>query len=211
MHRVGRAATSIAIRRARFDSSCYDGAVETWFALFDTAIGRCAISWGGGGVAGVQLPEKDPSETCARVLRRFPDAAEAAPPAAVQRAMDGIIALLGGEESDLSTVTLDMEGVPAFHRCVYEVARTIAPGATLSYGELARRLGPGTSARAVGQALGRNPFAIVVPCHRVVGAGGKAGGFSARGGVPTKLRLLQLESAQARDTLFSFDRAGLDV
>ena len=87
--------------------------------------------------------------------------------------------------------------MPPFHRRVYEVARTIPPGATLSYGEIATRLGAPGSARAVGQALGRNPFAIVVPCHRVLAAGGKLGGFSANGGVTTKLRLLSIEGAQA--------------
>ncbi len=89
-----------------------------------------------------------------------------------------------------------MDGVPPFHRRVYRVARKIPPGATLSYGEIAARLGAPRSARAVGQALGRNPFAILVPCHRVVAAGGKLGGFSANGGVATKLRLLAIEGAQ---------------
>jgi methylated-DNA-[protein]-cysteine S-methyltransferase len=96
----------------------------------------------------------------------------------------------------LSFITLDMEGVPEFHRRVYGVARTIPPGATLSYGEIAARLGDPGSARAVGQALGRNPFVIVVPCHRVLAAGGKTGGFSANGGTATKLTLLAIEGAQ---------------
>ena len=86
--------------------------------------------------------------------------------------------------------------MPPFHRRVYEVTRTIAPGVTRSYGEIAARLGAPRSARAVGQALGRNPFAILVPCHRVLAAGGKPGGFSANGGVATKLRLLAIETAQ---------------
>ncbi len=180
-------------------------AMASEFALFDTAIGCCAIAWSGRGVVGVQLPEMSPFETRARVLRRFPDAREARPPAEVRRALDGIVALLDGEASDLSAVALDMDGVPPFHCRVYAAARAIPPGAMLPYGDLAKRLGPETSARAVGQALGRNPFAIVVPCHRVVAAGGKAGGFSANGGAATKLRLLQIERAQARDTLFSFD------
>jgi methylated-DNA-[protein]-cysteine S-methyltransferase len=96
-------------------------------------------------------------------------------------------------------VALDMEGVPPFHRRVYEIARTIPPGATLSYGDVAARLDAPGAARAVGQALGRNPFALVVPCHRVLAARGKAGGFSARGGVATKLRLLALEGARPAD------------
>ncbi|MGK3990483.1 methylated-DNA--[protein]-cysteine S-methyltransferase [Sorangium sp. So ce136] len=167
------------------------------FTLFDTAIGRCGLAWGGRGVAFVQLPEARDSETRARVLQRLPGALEAPPPPDVQRALDGIVALLRGEASDLSVIALDMERVPPFHRRVYEVARTIPPGATLTYGDIAGRLGAPGSARAVGQALGRNPFPIVVPCHRVLAAGGKVGGFSGSGGVTTKLRLLAIEGAQA--------------
>ena len=126
----------------------------------------------------------------------------------MQRALDGIVALLRGEASDLSAVALDMERVPPFHRRVYEAARTIPPGATLSYGEIAARLGAPGSARAVGQALGRNPFAIVVPCHRVLAAGGKVGGFSANGGVTTKLRLLSIEGARANGSAALFDGDG---
>jgi methylated-DNA-[protein]-cysteine S-methyltransferase len=168
------------------------------FALFDTAIGRCGIAWGRRGVAGVQLPEAREPETRVRLLQRFPDARETPPPLDVQRALDGIVALLVGEASDLSAVALDMDPVPPFHRRVYEVARTIPPGATLSYGEIAVRLGAPGSARAVGQALGRNPFAIVVPCHRVLAAGGRVGGFSASGGIATKLRLLSIEGQASR-------------
>ncbi len=165
------------------------------FTLFETAIGRCGIAWSGRGVVRVQLPEASEVETRARLLRRFPDAREAPPPPDVQRALNGIVALLRGEASDLSTIALDMERVPPFHRRVYEVARSIPPGATLSYGDIAARLGAPGSARAVGQALGRNPFALIVPCHRVLAAGGKLGGFSANGGVTTKLHLLSIEGA----------------
>src|ERR1700747_3471385 len=163
------------------------------FALFDTAIGSCAIAWGGRGILGVQLPEEDETRTRARMRRRFPTAREASPPADVRRAVDGIVALLSGEAVDFSAVALDMERVPAFHRRVYEVARTIGCGATLTYGEIAKRLGVPAEAREVGEALGRNPFPIIVPCHRVLAAGGKTGGFSADGGVATKLRMLALE------------------
>jgi methylated-DNA-[protein]-cysteine S-methyltransferase len=176
--------------------------------LFDTAIGRCGIAWGGRGVVGVQLPEAREAETRARMLHRFPDAREAPPPADVQRAVDGIVALLRGERSQLDAVPLDMERVPPFHRRVYEVARTIPPGTTLTYGDIAARLGAPGSARAVGQALGRNPFAIVVPCHRVLAAGGKVGGFSADGGVTTKLRMLSIEGAQASGTAPLFEGDG---
>jgi O-6-methylguanine DNA methyltransferase len=165
------------------------------FALFDTVIGRCAVAWGERGVAGVQLPEAGEAETRARMLHRFPAAGEAAPPAEVRQAIERMAALLRGEASDLSTVALDMDDVPEFHRRVYEAARTIPPGETLSYGDIARRVGAPRAARAVGQALGRNPFPIVVPCHRVLAAGGRIGGFSAQGGVTTKRRMLAIEGA----------------
>jgi methylated-DNA-[protein]-cysteine S-methyltransferase len=171
------------------------------FSLFDTAIGRCAIAWSGRGIVAMQLPEADERTTRARITRRFAQAREALPPPAVRRAIEGIAALLRGDPRDLSAVPLDMEGVPAFHRRVYAAAREIPPGATLSYGEIAARLGAPHAARAVGQALGRNPFAILVPCHRVLAAGGKPGGFSANGGVATKLRLLAIEGAQANEAL----------
>ena len=174
------------------------------FALFETAIGPCGIAWGERGVAGVQLPESSEARTRARLRRRFPDAPETPPPAAVQRAIEGIVALLEGERRDLAEVALDMDGVPAFERDVYEVARTIVPGATLTYGEIAARLGAQGDARAVGEALGQNPFPIVVPCHRVLAAHGRTGGFSANGGIATKLRLLSIEGARTSSapTLF---------
>jgi methylated-DNA-[protein]-cysteine S-methyltransferase len=181
----------------------------TEFALFETAIGRCAIAWSGSGVVALQLPESNDQRTRARVLRRWPQAREEAPPPAVERAIARIVALLSGETADLSSVALDMERVAAFERRVYEVARTIGPGETLTYGEIATRLGDPAAAREVGQALGRNPFAIIVPCHRVVAAGGKTGGFSDNGGVATKLRLLEIERARlgTEPTLFDHDDA----
>jgi O-6-methylguanine DNA methyltransferase len=174
------------------------------FALFETAIGACGIAWGERGLVGIQLPEASEARTLARMRRRFPDARESPPPPSVQRAIEGIAALLGGEATDLAAVALDMEGVPPFDRRVYEVARTILPGATLAYGDIAARLCAPGEARAVGQALGHNPFPLVVPCHRVLAAGGKVGGFSANGGIATKLRLLSIEGARtsAAPTLF---------
>jgi methylated-DNA-[protein]-cysteine S-methyltransferase len=166
------------------------------FALFATPIGMCGIAWSDRGIVALQLPERDEDATRARLARRSAGASEASPPFEVQRAIDAIVSLLAGASADLSFITLDMEGVPDFHRRVYEAARTIPPGATLSYGDIAARLGDSGSARAVGQALGRNPFVIVVPCHRVLAAGGKTGGFSANGGQATKLTLLAIEGAQ---------------
>jgi methylated-DNA-[protein]-cysteine S-methyltransferase len=166
------------------------------FTLFATAIGRCGIAWGARGVDLVQLPEGSEAKTRARVRARCPQARESPPPAAVKGAMDGIVALLRGETPDLSAIALDMGRLPPFHRRVYEAARAIPPGATRSYGEVAAQLGAPGAARAVGQALKRNPFAIVVPCHRVLAASGKVGGFSADGGVTTKLKMLAIEGAQ---------------
>ena len=134
--------------------------------------------------------------TNARLRRRYPEAREAAPSAALQRVIDDIMGLLNGEPRDLNHAKLDMAGCADFHRRVYEIARTIPAGSTLTYGEIAERLGDRILARDVGEALSRNPWPIIVPCHRVLAAGGKAGGFSAPGGVATKLRLLSIEGAQ---------------
>jgi methylated-DNA-[protein]-cysteine S-methyltransferase len=166
------------------------------FALFDTAIGCCGIVWSVRGVAGVQLPERSEHATGNRIRRRYPAAHETPPPAEIRRVIGDIVALLRGEPRDLSGVRIDIEGVPDLNRRVYEIARTIPAGSTLSYGEIAERLGDRTLAREVGQALGQNPIPIVVPCHRVLAAGGKAGGFSAPGGLDTKMRLLSIEGAQ---------------
>ena len=165
------------------------------FVLFDTPIGHCALVWGEHGLVGALLPEANEAATRRRLVRRFPLAREAPPPVEVQHTIARVGAMLQGAPDDLADVTLDMAGVPPFHRRVYEVARGIPPGATLTYGEVALRLGEPHAARAVGQALGANPFPIIVPCHRVLAAGGKAGGFSANGGIRTKLRLLQIEGA----------------
>lgn len=171
----------------------------TGYALFDTDIGRCGISWGRNGITGLQLPERNDGETQAKLLRRSPAAQSEKPPAKVQRAIDEITALLRGEKRDLSIIALDMNGVPEFHREVYRFVRSIPPGATLSYGEIADRVGRKGAARAVGQAMGRNPFPLIVPCHRVLAAGRKLGGFSANGGIATKLKLLTIEGAHPGD------------
>ena len=178
---------------------------EPEFALYDTAVGRCGITWGARGILGVQLPERDERATRARLARRYPDVSEAPPPQHIQHVINDIVALLSGESRDFSTVALDMDGVPAFNQRVYAVARTISCGATLSYGDIAARLGDRGAARDVGEAMGQNPFPIIVPCHRVLAAGGKVGGFSANGGIATKLRLLQIEGAQIGEVPTLFD------
>lgn len=173
------------------------------FHLFATAIGDCGLVWSGRGVAGVQLPEKSERLTRVRIARRFPAAREAAPRADIARAVVDIVALLAGEPKDLGSVAVDLDDVPEFDRRVYAVARTIAPGRTLSYGEIAEQLGDSKLAREVAEALSRNPVPLIVPCHRVLAAGGKMGGFSAPGGVRTKLRLLSIEGARyGEPTLF---------
>jgi len=180
------------------------------FAHFETAIGTCGIAWSARGIVGVQLPEASAEKTRARLRRRFPEAAERTPPVNVQAAIDAIAALLGGEPRDLSSVPLDLDDAPEFNRRVYAVARTIPPGATLSYGEITAKLGePREVARDVGQALGQNPIPIVVPCHRVLAANGKPGGFSASGGVTTKLRLLNIEGAKISKVPALFDELPL--
>jgi methylated-DNA-[protein]-cysteine S-methyltransferase len=152
------------------------------FAAFDTALGRCAVEWSERGLTKVWLPE-------APNVRRGDE-----PPAPVADTIDRLRALLAGGDVDLTGVELDLDGVPEFDQRVYAVARALPRGVTATYGELARRVGAPGAAQAVGQAMGNNRFPLVVPCHRVVAAGGGNGGFSAPGGVDTKLRLLALES-----------------
>lgn len=206
------------------------------FTLFETAIGWCGIAWSDDGLTMLQLPEATAAATRARLVRHLPatarewppptaaspgEAPGPLPPAAssqpaspagplppfAARAVDGVAALLAGADDDLVDVRLDMDGLAPFHREVYAVARAIPPGATITYGEVCDCIGAGrAAARAVGQALGANPFPIVVPCHRVTAAGGRTGGFSAGDGVSTKLRLLEIErvhaSAHGAPTLF---------
>lgn len=176
-------------------------------ALFDTPIGACGLAWGPSGITGLLLPAATPQRTLASLRRRHPEAIESEPPAGVRLAIERIIALLNGQPDDLADLPLDMAGVPEFHRLVYEAARRIGPGHTRTYGELAVELGEPGAARAVGQALGANPFAVIVPCHRVLAAGGRGGGFSAPGGVDTKLRLLEIERARIGNQPSLFDAA----
>ena len=169
------------------------------FTLFDTAVGHCAIAWGPLGITGVQLPEADAAATRERMHNRFPGVVADEPPSQVRQAIDKLSAMLRGEPvvpADLSDIELDMSTIAPFHQRVYVVARRMVPGQTMTYGEMAQLLGAPGAARAVGQALGHNPFAPIVPCHRILAAGGRPGGFSADGGVLTKLRLLEIEHAQ---------------
>lgn len=166
------------------------------FTVFDTPIGPCGIAWSDGGIVAVQLPEGDAAGTRARLLRRQPEAVETKPTPVIADVIAAILALLSGERRDLRDIVIDDRAIPAFNRRVYAVARAIPPGETMTYGEVAERLGDKLLARAVGQAMGENPTPIVMPCHRVLAASGKTGGFSAPGGVDTKLKLLTIEGAQ---------------
>jgi methylated-DNA-[protein]-cysteine S-methyltransferase len=177
------------------------------FSLFDTPVGPCGLVWGEHGLVGVLLPEASAGATRARAQRRFGGAHEADPPPELQQVMARIVGLLSGEPDSLQDIALDTSALPAFNLRVYELARGILPGQTLCYGEVAARLGEPHAARAVGQALGANPFPIIVPCHRVLAVGGKSGGFSAPGGARTKLRLLEIEGAPLGAGPGLFDRA----
>src|ERR1700755_3431019 len=175
------------------------------FALFDTAIGICGVEWGPRGINGVQLPMGSRDKTIARIRQRRADIVEAEPTAAVKQAIERIVELLAGKRDDLRDIALDLDGVPDFNRGVYDIARTIPPGQTMTYGDIAKKPGGVELSRDVGQALGRNPCPIVVPCHRVLAAGNKPGGFSARGGVETKLKMLAIEGAPVNHTPSLFD------
>jgi methylated-DNA-[protein]-cysteine S-methyltransferase len=179
--------------------------VTQQYTLFDTAIGRCGIAWNDAGVLAVRLPYASDEKMRAHLRSMCGDIEEALPPSHIRQAIEAITLQMDGETADLSGIILDTSCVPDFDRRVYEIARGIPPGSTLTYGDIAKRLGGLEFARDVGQALGHNPFAIVVPCHRVLAAGGKPGGFSAPGGRSTKFRMLAIENAHVNHTLSLFD------
>lgn len=175
------------------------------FHVFDTAAGPCGIAWGEGGIVGLQLHEPTAERTRARLAQRYPGAVETDPPPAVRKTADDVVDLLSGGKPDFADAALDYSVVPDFNRRVYEIAIRIPPGKTVTYGDIARQLGDVALSRQVGQALGQNPYAPVIPCHRVLAAGGKAGGFSARGGLDSKARLLTIEGAQTSEAPGLFD------
>lgn len=163
-----------------------------WFALFDTVIGRAGIAWSALGVTRIALPEASEAATHQRLAAHAPGGA-AAPPPDIARAIALIVQHVAGQPAPLEDIALDMTGVPPFHQRVYEVARAIPCGRTMSYGALAVQVDVPGGARAIGRAMGANPFPIVVPCHRVLAANHGSGGFSAHGGVQTKAKLLAAE------------------
>ncbi|MCC6409214.1 MAG: methylated-DNA--[protein]-cysteine S-methyltransferase [Planctomycetes bacterium] len=166
------------------------------YTLVATSIGTLGIAWSPRGLLAVQLPESSAERTEARLVARVPGAVRRRPPEVVLADIERVVAHLSGELDDFAGVRIDLERVPPFARAVYSALRKVRPGRTTSYGELARAAGSPNAARAVGAAMAKNPLPIVVPCHRVLAAGKKGGGFSAHGGLKTKARILAIEGVQ---------------
>lgn len=162
------------------------------YHLFDTAIGRCGIAWSDRGVTRFQLPMSDPNATEQRIGR---NATPQIPPPAIAAAIEEAKRYFAGERIDFSTVPVDLGRVEPFQRSIYDALRKVGFGETVTYGELAKRAGVTApqAAQDVGVAMARNPVPLIIPCHRVLAAGGKIGGFSAPGGAETKQRMLALE------------------
>jgi O-6-methylguanine DNA methyltransferase len=171
---------------------------ETAYCLFETPLGSCGIAWSESlgsppVVKMLHLPERTEKMTDATMARRCGVSGSSVPPAAIAAIIERIQMHLEGDVQDFRDIPLDLEGAGPFARRVYEAARKIPPGSTKTYGELARAVNRPRAARAVGQALGHNPIALLIPCHRILAAGGKPGGFSAHGGRMTKARMLAAE------------------
>jgi methylated-DNA-[protein]-cysteine S-methyltransferase len=173
--------------------------------VFDSAIGRCGIAWGDFGVIGVQLPEARELDTRRRLYKLYPDAREQRPPLNTEIAIEGIVTLLRGGHGELAEVTLDMTGMPNFNQRVYQHVRKIPRGETRTYDEIANVMRVHGAVYSVAQALHRNPFMIVVPCHRVLEAGNYADQISPNGGVISKRRLLSIEGAHPTVSKTLFD------
>jgi methylated-DNA-[protein]-cysteine S-methyltransferase len=162
------------------------------YCLFDTAIGVCGVAWSELGLTRLQLPEFDRGATESRLRARAATASRAVP-AEIGQLIANMQAYMTGVGVDFTAVAIDLTGVEPFEQTVYAAARAVPFGQTVSYGELARQIGLPGAARAVGQALARNPVPIIIPCHRVLAKYHRVGGFSAYGGALTKERLLALE------------------
>lgn len=158
---------------------------------FDTALGRFGIGWTEKGLVRVLLPGDDDAALLDRLNRGGGRPGE--PTRTIAALMDRIEDYAEGERVDFTDVALDLGGVPDFHRRAYEILVTVGWGETLTYGDLARRLGDVGLSRAVGQAMGANPMPLVIPCHRVLASDGRPGGFSAPGGAASKVKMLALE------------------
>jgi methylated-DNA-[protein]-cysteine S-methyltransferase len=167
------------------------------YTLFETAIGACGVAWSDRGLTRLLMLEKDAHAAERRLRARTPDAVAASPPDHIARLIDEVRTYATGAKVNFALAQLDLSAVPEFNAKVFAAAREVGWGQTTTYGALGRAIGaPLEMARDVGQALGRNPVPIIVPCHRVLAAGGKSGGFSAPGGVTSKARLLALEGVR---------------
>lgn len=171
--------------------------MKQFYHVFETAAGYCGIGWNEHGVLRFQLPTRSAESTEKLLRRRIPDAGPAMPPAEIADTIAAVKRYFEGEAVDFSAVRLDLGEQDDFFRRIYAAARRIGWGHTTTYGTLARELGAGPeAARDVGQAMAKNPVALIIPCHRVLAAGGKIGGFSAPGGADTKQRMLEMEGVQ---------------
>ncbi len=169
----------------------------TRYSIFETAAGFCAIAWSELGVVRFQLPAKSAESAERRLLRRAPEATPGERPAEISAAIAAATRCFAGEETDFSGVRLDLGDKDLLFTQIYEAARRIGWGRTTTYGALAKDIGAGPEvARDVGTAMAKNPVPLIVPCHRVLAAGGKVGGFSAPGGAATKIRMLELEGVR---------------
>jgi methylated-DNA-[protein]-cysteine S-methyltransferase len=169
------------------------------YHVFETALGFCAVAWSNAGVARFQLPAKS-AEAAERLIRRRAfDAAPGAPPEEVAQVVSAAKRYFDGEETDFSHVRLDLGDEDAFFSRIYTALRRVGWGRTTTYGALAKEVGAGReAARDVGEAMAKNPTPLIIPCHRVLAAGGKIGGFSAPGGSRTKTRMLELEGVRVQ-------------
>lgn len=164
------------------------------YHLFETAAGFAALGWNAGGICALRLPDASASEAERALLRRFPDAAPAEPSRAVGAIVDDVCRYFAGERIDFGATPVDLGRQDPFFERVYRFVRGLGWGETSTYGAVARALGAGPEfARDVGQAMARNPVPLIIPCHRVLAAGGRIGGFSAPGGSLSKARMLELE------------------
>jgi methylated-DNA-[protein]-cysteine S-methyltransferase len=162
----------------------------THYHLFETKLGFCAIAWSDEGVTRFNLPGPKDGATS-----RLGDATSAEPPQHIATIVDQAQRYFSGEQIDFTAIPLDLNGVDAFRRTIYDTLRKVGFGNTVTYGELARRAGVNApqAAQDVGVAMARNPVPLIIPCHRVLAAGGKLGGFSAPGRTETKEKMLALE------------------
>lgn len=171
------------------------------FILFDTAIGQCALTWRGEWLTGVFLPTLSEDAMQRAIERRAPGATATSPAPFVTRAIDRIIRLCDGAAVTFDETPLDRGSIEPLSNRIYDILLRVPFGKTTTYGAIAEELGDKNLSRAVGAAMGANPFPIIIPCHRVTGAGGRLGGFSAPGGASAKRRLLEIEGAFAAETL----------